>query len=85
MSSEIEIPEEVIAEIKANRKVSAIKMLRKHLDVDLKEAKEIVDTYIAQNPSAPTVEAPEMDTGIGRILLLVIGVGLIFGIYKYFS
>ncbi len=82
MNTDIEIPEAVIAEIRANRKVNAIKLLRKHLGIGLKEAKEIVDSYIDENPPAPLSRAPETDTGIGRIIILIIGVGLIFGAYK---
>lgn len=85
MNTEIEMPEDVVAEIKANRKVTAIKLLRKHLGVGLKEAKEIVDEYMEQNPSASTLKTPETDTGIGRIVILVIGVGIIYGIYKFFT
>lgn len=85
MNTEIEMPEDVVAEIKANRKVTAIKLLRKHLGVGLKEAKEIVDEYMEQNPSTSTLKTPETDTGIGRIVILVIGVGIIYGIYKFFT
>lgn len=85
MNTEIEMPEDVVAELKANRKVTAIKLLRKHLGVGLKEAKEIVDEYMEQNPSASTLKTPETDTGIGRIVILVIGVGIIYGIYKFFT
>jgi hypothetical protein len=82
MDSETEIPEDVIAEIQADRKVNAIKLLRKHLGVDLKEAKQIVDSYVAEHPSTPASRTPETDTGIGRIIILALGVGAIYGIYK---
>ena len=85
MNSEIELPEDVIAEIKAQRKVSAIKLLREHMGVDLKEAKELVDAYMDNNPLTTTPGAPETDTGIGRIVILVIGVSVIYGIYKFFG
>ena len=85
MDSEAELPEDVIAEIQANRKVNAIKLLRKHRGVDLKEAKEIVDSYLAENPSTPSSRAPETDTGIGRIIILAVGVGAIYGVYRLLS
>ncbi|TGD74344.1 hypothetical protein E4634_09530 [Mangrovimicrobium sediminis] len=82
---EIDMPEEVIAEIRANRKVAAIKLLRQQQGVDLKTAKERVDAYITQNPPDPSLQPPAAETGVGRIVLLIIGVSVIFGIYRYFS
>jgi ribosomal protein L7/L12 len=85
MNSEIELPEDVVAEIEANRKVTAIKLLRKHMGIGLKEAKELVDAYIEQNPPASTPRVAKTDTGIGRIIILIIGVGAIYGLYKFFT
>ena len=44
MNTDIELPADVIAEIGANRKVSAIKLLRAHQRIGLKEAKELVES-----------------------------------------
>ena len=85
MNSEIELPEEVVAEIEANRKVTAIKLLRKRMGIGLKEAKELVDAYIEQNPPASAPQVAKTDTGIGRIIILIIGVGAIYGLYKFFT
>jgi hypothetical protein len=85
MNIETEIPREVIAEIEANRKVSAIKLLRSHKGIGLKEAKEIVDAYAKKHPSRPGHSAPKTEGGFGRILILIIGVGVIYGIYRYFT
>jgi hypothetical protein len=85
MNSEAELPDDVIAELEANRKITAIKLLRTHLGIDLKEAKELVDAYVEQNPSSSSPQMPTTDTGIGRIVLLIIGVSLIYGIYKFFT
>ena len=85
MNTEIELPADVIAELEANRKVTAIKLLRAHQDIDLKEAKGLVDGYMEQHPSSPSHRVSETDRGIGRILILIIGVGVIYGIYKYFT
>jgi ribosomal protein L7/L12 len=85
MNSEIELPEDVVAEIEANRKVTAIKLLRKHMGIGLKEAKELVDAYIEKNPPASTPRVAKTDTGIGRIIILIIGVGAIYGLYKFFT
>jgi ribosomal protein L7/L12 len=84
MNTEIELPADVIAEIEANRKIAAIKLLRAHKGIGLKEAKELVDDYIAMHPSTSLHQAAKTDTGIGRILILILGVGVIYGLYKYF-
>ncbi len=85
----MELPAEVVAEIEANRKVTAVKMLREQQGIGLKEAKQIVDAYSAQqaagNPGGTSHKVPETDTGIGRIVILIIGVSIIYAIYRYFS
>ena len=85
MNTDNELPADVIADIKANRKVSAIKRLRAHQGIGLKEAKELVDAYIAKHPYDSHNPIQKGDGGIGRILPLIIGVFLIYGLYKYFT
>lgn len=85
MNEEIELPEDVVAELEANRKLSAIKLLRTRQGIDLKEAKELVEAYIKQHPPTATLKPPESESGIGRIIILVIGVAVIYGIYKFFT
>ncbi|MEH6552385.1 MAG: ribosomal protein L7/L12 [Pseudomonadales bacterium] len=85
MNTETELPADVIAEIQANRKVSAIKLLRAHEDIGLKEAKEVVDAYISKHPSTSHSRAQESEGSFGRILVLILGVGLIYSIYSYFT
>jgi hypothetical protein len=85
MSTEMELPADVIAEIEGNRKVSAIKRLRAQRGIGLTEAKQIVDAYIEKHPSSPGLQAPESEGGVGRILILIIGVGVIYGLYNYFT
>jgi len=85
MNTELKLPADVIAELEANRKVSAIKLLRTHKGIGLKEAKELVDGYLEQHPTTSIRQVPQSDSGIGRIILLIIGVSVIYGFYKYFS
>jgi hypothetical protein len=85
MTIELEFPSDVIAEIQANRKVTAIKLLRAHRGIGLKEAKELVDAYMDQHPSHPRSGAQESEGGISRILLLILGVGAIYALYTYFT
>ena len=85
MSRESELPDNVVAELKANRKVSAIKLLRAQRGIGLKESKQIIEAYMEQHLSNPRPKMPESETGIGRILILAIGVGVIYGIYKFLT
>ena len=85
MNTEINLPEDVIAEIEANRKISAIKLLRDQQGIGLNEAKELVDDYIAGHPSSSRHRLPETDSGTGRLLILILGAILIYGLYRYFS
>jgi hypothetical protein len=85
MNTEIELPADVIAEIHANRKVTAIKLLRVHQGIGLKEAKELVDAYMNKHPSSPRSGVQESKGGLGRMLLFILGVVVIYGIYRYFT
>ena len=85
MNTEIELPVDVIAEIQANRKVTAIKLLRSHQGIGLKEAKEIVDAYMDSHPSNNSSSAQEPEGSFGRIVILALGVGVIYAIYSYFT
>jgi len=85
MTTEIALPADVIAALEANRKIDAIKLLRTQRGIGLKEAKEQVEAYLAQNPASSHLQAPKSESGIGRILLLVIGVSIIYGLYRFFS
>ena len=46
----IELEPEVIEKLEQGRKIRAIKMLRTKRLMGLKEAKELVDAYLAQHP-----------------------------------
>jgi ribosomal protein L7/L12 len=85
MNTEKELPVDVIAEIQANRKVTAIKLLRSHQGIGLKEAKEIVDAYMDAHPSNIRSSAQKSEGSFGRILILALGVGVIYAIYSYFT
>lgn len=85
MNTESELPPEVIAELEAGRKVAAIKKLRAIRGAELVEAKRLVDDYLQEHPDGSRLKPPRTETGIGRIILLVIGVGIIFAIYRHFG
>jgi hypothetical protein len=85
MMDTTELPEDVVAEIHANRKIAAIKLLREHRGIGLKEAKEVVDDYLAQLPPGTITQPQRADSGIGRVLLVGAGAALIYLLYNYFS
>ena len=86
MNAATELPDDVIAEINANRKVSAIKLARMRLGVDLKAAKALVESYEESKSLSMTEHgADESGSSIGRTILLTVGVGLIYGIYRFIT
>ncbi len=85
----LELPPDVIAAVRANRKVEAIKLLRQHSsennrDIDLKAAKAIIDTYIAENPQLRRTRYTGQHSGFGRMLITGILALLFYGLYQLF-
>ena len=78
MNTESELPEDVLVAIKANRKIEAIKLLREHQNIDLKDAKDIVDAYISNNPYLNVHQNRQSDTGVGRLIFIVIVIGVLY-------
>lgn len=74
------LPDQVISEIHAGRKISAIKLLREFEGIGLKEAKHAVDAYIRDNPSA---QQPQSSSG--GLVLIVILLLLGYVAYRQFS
>ena len=85
MNTDKELPSEVVAELDAGRKIAAIKKLRTMRGLELTEAKRLVDLHLQQHEGTSGPKPPQAETGIGRMLLLAIGVAVIFAIYKYFG
>ena len=85
MNDESELPDDVQAAISANRKIEAIKLLREHRKIGLKEAKDIVDAYIAGHPSLAANTPPRSDTGIGRVVLVCLVLALAYAGYRFLS
>jgi ribosomal protein L7/L12 len=67
-----ELPDAAIAALTNGRKIEAVKILRREWNIDLKEAKDTVDKYLSSiNSSQVARRATKIETGIGRLLLLV--------------
>lgn len=85
MSDATELSADVVAEIRANRKIQAIKLMREQRGIGLKEAKEIVDDYMAQLPPGTVKQSQRADTGVRRMLLVAAGATLIYLLYSYLT
>ncbi|MBV1931026.1 MAG: hypothetical protein KUG71_04850 [Porticoccaceae bacterium] len=81
---EIELPEDVLAAVHAGRKIDAIKLLRGHRGIGLKEAKQVIEIYIAQNPELITAKPSREGVGLARIVLPAAIALLCYGLYDYF-
>lgn len=64
------LPADAIAAIQRGNKIDAIKILRTTRHLGLKEAKEIVDSYMHDNP-LPTRKYRQQSAGVGSIFRLV--------------
>lgn len=80
-----ELPPEALAALAENKRIEAIKIVREHYGLHLKEAKEKVDAYIGKHPSrarqaikTSTVERDRMLPRGGWILL---GLALLAAFY----
>lgn len=81
----MDLPTEVKNAVHANRKIDAIKLLREKRDLGLKEAKEIVDAYALENRHLIGDQRSGRESGIGRILLIIVLGGIIYVAYRAFS
>jgi len=67
-----EAPFEVIQAIKQGRKIEAIKLLREHTGLGLKESKEWIDAHERQHPgSIAPMRKGERNMGIPIITFLI--------------
>lgn len=80
-----DLPSDVKDAVHANRKVEAIKLLRGHWDLDLKDAKEIVDAYVDENRHLVGDQRAGRESVIGRLLIIVILGCAIYFAYRALS
>ena len=77
------LPDYVIHAIQHGRKIEAIKHIREHYKIGLKEAKYIVDEYISEN-GGPDIEEPQTaGFTIERFIFLLIVAAILYGLYEY--
>lgn len=85
MSANQDLPEDVIEAIQAGRKIEAIKLLRGHWDLGLKEAKETVEAHIEDRTVARPTSLVSHDPGPARFVVLVAVVVILYLVYRYFA
>ena len=85
IETDMDLPSDVIEAIHANKKIDAIKRLRAHRGLGLKEAKLAVEAYARENPRPNTPSMHQSESGLGRIVLLAIALGLLYAAYRYFG
>jgi Ribosomal protein L7/L12 C-terminal domain len=80
-----ELPNNVLAAIRAGRKIDAIKLLREQRKLGLKEAKEVVDAHTSGQAPRSTRRPTPGDSGIGRVLLVGLLAALVCAAYRFLS
>ena len=85
MNEDIELSDKVIAALEANRKIEAIKVLRKEKNLGLKEAKDVVDAYIADNPRLAQGRPGGSGPGLVPLLLAAAVTAALYFAYKALS
>ncbi len=78
MNERIDLDSEVIEELEQGRKIGAIKILRIKRSMGLKDAKQLVEAYLEQNPYLK-VERPKSSSG--PIILLAV-IFLAYALYR---
>ena len=81
----MELSSDVKNAVHANRKIDAIKHLRVEHNLGLKEAKDIIDTYIEENRHLLVDQRAGRNSSFGRILVIVILGCVIYAAYRAFS
>jgi hypothetical protein len=75
----VELEQDVSDALGSGRKIEAIKLLRAHRNIDLKQAKKLVDRHIRENPKAiPSVQKTRSGNGIMIVVFFVVVAYLLY-------
>jgi hypothetical protein len=74
------LPDQVISQIRAGRKIQAIKLLRESQGIGLKEAKHAVDAYMLANPSPQQAKS-----GSNGLVLIVALLLIAYVVYQFLN
>lgn len=81
MKNNIELNTQVLAHISAGKKIAAIKSLRESENIGLKEAKEMIDAYCAENNITP---ASSESGKLGSFFFSAFCAVAVYGVYVFF-
>lgn len=81
----MDLPSDVKNAVHANRKIDAIKLLRAQRNLGLKEAKETIDAYARENRHLIENQRSGRESGIGRLLIIILIGGIVYAAYRVFS
>ena len=83
----VALSEKVINEIKAGRKISAIKLLREEQGIGLKEAKVLIESHINQNAEVKEAFEANQPAGLSqeRVLQLVVIIIVLLVVYYFYQ
>lgn len=66
-----DLPPSAVEALRRGRKLEAIKLLRSERGLDLKQAKDLVDAFVEEQPSLrKSLRMPRVDSGIARLLIV---------------
>ncbi len=85
MNNESELPADVLGALRLNRKVDAIKLLREHRNLELKEAKQIIDAHIARHPARAGSSSRKTEFGFAPLLFAGLATAVAYALYRFFS
>ena len=69
---------DVLNAIHSNRKIEAIKLLRESNNLGLKEAKQVVDKYMRENPDLIVESGNAKGLGINGLILIIAAIVLLY-------
>jgi len=78
-----ELPPDVVDALRRGRKIDAIKLIRERQGLDLKDAKALVERFVAANRAEPGLAAPGEGVGAGWIVTLIAIVAILYALYTY--
>ena len=79
-----DLPSDVLAALHAHRKIEAIRLLREHRGLGLRDAKQTVDAYLAAHPRLTASRSDKAESGLGRLLVIGIIAAIAYGMYRSF-
>ena len=83
--AESELPDDVLDALHASRKIDAIKLLREQRHLGLREAKQLVDAYVAENEQRVVGTRLREETKRGPLLLAGLLIAGIYIAYRFLS